>query len=151
MALAMLVCICRLLSPDGKIKKYVGFVGSLCVVSMMMSPIWSVGDFDDLVSDIEYGDEKLSVDALLEYYGEAQRSVCEIDTEEKLRAIIASELGVEEKDFNVDITLSEGENSFFITEARVVIGAKGITIDPYAVKEIIYSMLGVECEIIYGD
>ena len=49
------------------------------------------------------------------------------------------------------LSLSEGENSFFITEVRVVIGVKGITIDPYAVKEIIYSMLGVECEIIYGD
>lgn len=151
MALALLVSICRLLSPEGKIKKYVGFVGSLCVVSLMMFPIWNAIGIEELFPDIEYGDGELSTDALWEYYGEAQRSVCERDTEERLKAIIASELDAELESFEVDITLSEDENSFSVTDARVIIRAEGIAIDPYAVKETISSMLGVECEIIYGD
>ncbi|MBO5883213.1 MAG: stage III sporulation protein AF [Clostridia bacterium] len=149
MALTLFVGICRILSPEGRVKKYVSFVGSLCVVSAILMPLGSIAFAEDIFSDIEYEEDIQSVEALWEYYDTTQKNVCEKDTEDRLEGIISSELEVSSDLFDVDITLQDAEDSFVISDARVIIRKDGIGIDPHAVKRIVFSLLSVECEIIY--
>ena len=149
MALTLFIGICRILSPEGKIKKYVSFVGSLCVVSAMLMPLGGIAFGEDIFSDIEYEDDIQSEETFWEYYDTTQKSACEKDTEERLERIISSDLDISSDLFDVDITLQETEDSFVISNVRVIIRKDGIGIDPHEVKNIIFSLLSIECEIIY--
>ena len=151
--IAFLSGICGILSPEGSVKKYVGLIGSLCVVSSMVLSFGAVGGVSGMIGGILDGiasaEDMYESEDYAVMYEAVLKEAGEEETERRLASLISERTDTVSDSFLVDVEFGEGEGAFIISSVRVTIFREGVSIDPHDVREYVSSLTGAECEIVY--
>ncbi len=100
-----------LISPEGRIKRYVKLIISLCMVSALLSPIMSLSsELDGYIDKIKLGyDDKAQSD-----YAAAEATVAATARENieiELASLICAEFGFDEGEVNIIVTIDSADIS----------------------------------------
>ena len=137
------------IAPETPLKRYIYILISICIIWAALGPI------GELVSTLESGDiDILSGTEIDEDYESVYRETLISGNEksfcELLKAKMGRELGLDEDSFDVyaDMCVSDGE--YKLDSLAVALYGKSVMQDPARIRSYTRSLVGVECEIIYG-
>ena len=155
---AVLVCsLVSMIAPEGKLGKYVTLAGALCILCIAVSPIYSFvseisgADAIDLVDYIfgEYDSDEEN-EVFLDVYEENLLEVGAKNMSGALEIMLCRDMKLDAEHIDVYVELVEGEDKFLVNGVSVVLYDSAIFCDPEELCEYIDTLLGCECEIIYG-
>lgn len=155
---AVLVCsLVSMIAPEGKLGKYVMLAGALCILCVAVSPIYSFvseisgADAIDLVDYIfgEYDSDEEN-EVFLDVYEENLLEVGAKNMSGALEIMLCRDMKLDAEHIDVYVELVEGEDKFLVNGVSVVLYDSAIFCDPEELCEYIDTLLGCECEIIYG-
>ena len=148
-AVAIVVGVCRMLSPDGATKKYLGFVGSLCLICALVSPVagaiasWNTG-FDGMFS---------SVDTEGELYDEIYKSALVNGAKSNAEALICESLltqfNLPDQSLRVTLNISSDGDVYSVESVKVTLMSSALFADPRDISEYINQELGCPCFVEY--
>ena len=153
-----LVCsLVFMIAPEGKLGKYINLAGALCILCVAVSPIYSFvssisgADGEGLYEYIfgEYlaeGEDEV----FLEVYENNLMAMGAENMSVALESLLCRETGVGADEIEVYVELRSGEDEFLAKRVRVVLYGSAVFIEPREISGYIESLLGCECEIIYG-
>ena len=130
----------------GSLKKYMGFIASLCVLCVILSP---VTDALDTLSDFFDGGlfdwvEKSTVEYENEYY-EYLVSYGKENAEEGISALICKEFSIDAENCHVSAEVYEDEGALYLKRIRVILSGRAILKNPYEIEEYLSEIFGCEC------
>lgn len=140
-----------MISPEGDVKKYVRFVGALCVLLTIVTPVYGA-----------ISDGGLSVDGLFPDIGEEGSDYESIYQESLLnggrelansamKGVICRELDIPEESFEVDIRMVEEDGAYIAQSARVILYDSAIFADPRDISALVNERISCECTVVYGE
>lgn len=153
-----LVCsLVYMIAPEGKLGKYVNFAGALCILCVAISPIYSFisgisGAEGEGIYEYIFGEyvAEGEDEVYLEVYEENLMSMSAENMSVALVSLLCRETGVDAEDIEVYVELESGEESFLAKKVSVVLYGSAVFLEPREISGYIESLLGCECEIIYG-
>lgn len=130
----------------GALKKYVGFIASLCVLCIIIAP---ASDALDAISGFFDGGldgwvDENSVKYENEYY-EYLASYGRENAEEGISALICREFSIDAEDCHVSAELSEADGVLCLDRIRVILSGRAIFKDPYKIEDYLTKTFGCEC------
>ena len=156
----VLICsVALMIIPEGKIGKYVRLAGALCVLCVSISPLSSFiealsGIDGNSLPDIIFGEGVLGDGegelSPSDVYEENLMSASSENISLALRSMICREIKVDAENIEVYVELIEGEEEYLPQKVSVVLYGSAVLTDPHLIEEYIDTLLGCECEIIYG-
>ena len=155
---AVLVCsLVSMIAPEGKLGKYVTFAGALCILCIAVSPVYSFvsgisgTDHTDIAEFIfgEYNSDEEN-EVFLDVYEDNLLEVGAENMSGALKIMLCRDMKLDAEHIEVYVELVEGEDKFLVSGVSVVLYDAAIFCDPEELSEYIDSLLGCECEIIYG-
>lgn len=147
---AILNAVVGMISPDGDAKKYVRFLGSLCILCAIVSPIYSAvsgGElsFDGLFSALDGGEnenyEEVYLDALSELSRESAQGA--------LKAQISERFKISEELFDVVIEVENADEKCRISEVTLLLHSTFVSKDPRDILDFVGELTGARCTVIY--
>ena len=150
MAVAVLNAVMGMLSPDGDLKKYVGLLGTLCLLLAMAQPLlgWQ-GEGQGFLADLwdpEMGEETPDYG---EIYGQALTSGGKQNLETLLREQIAQEFSIPEDSLAVSVGLVIEDGEGQVSQVRLTLRDSAVFADPRALTEYINQRLDCPCIVLY--
>lgn len=149
---ALTVGLVGALVPEGDgggLRRYVTFVGSLCVLILLISPITSVLGF---VGDLSDGGFDISLENTTEQYEEQFRqyitSLGEESISVELADVICEEFNISEQECHVKVDTYELQGEMAVGRVTVILSGKAIFQDPYEIEQYITGLLGCECTVV---
>ena len=132
---------------SGGLKKYMGFIVSLCVLSVVISPVTdaleAVSGFFD--GGLREWVEKSELDYESEYYKYLE-SYGKENAEEGISALICREFSIDQDDCHVSALVRENEGNLVLDEIRVILSGRAIFKNPYEIEK--YLTDAFECEVV---
>ncbi|MBQ8849433.1 MAG: stage III sporulation protein AF [Clostridia bacterium] len=149
-SVALLGGIMGMLSPDGDTKKYVRFVGSLCVLCALASPIYGIlsdGEIDiGSLFDYSEGEEAEYEDI----YKSALAAGAKENAEAELKRRICESFELSEKSLDVSLTLGDDGEAYFVESAEVSLHSSAVFADPREISAFVNEICGCACTVVYG-
>lgn len=147
MAVAIFNGVIGMISPEGDVKKYIRFLGALCLLCAMVSPIYSAfaeNDFElDSIFSVEGEDEvdyeQIYSSSLAEGSRDAARDA--------LKAKIMQEFELDAESFDVEIELSEAADKAI--GVRVELHSSAVFADPRDIAAFVNETAECSCTVIY--
>jgi len=133
----------------GALKKYVGFIASLCVLCIIIAPATKVldavseffgGGIDGRIEEYEQSYEE-EYNGYLASYGRE-------NAEEGIRELICEEFSIDPEDCHVSAEVSENDGKLQLDRIRVILSGSAIFKNPYEIEEYLTDIF--ECESIVG-
>lgn len=154
---ALICSLTSMIAPEGKLGKYIAFAGTLCILCVSISPIYSFisdilgAEADDLAEYIfgEY-DRSDEDEGLLDVYEENLMYMGADNMSQGLKSMLCRDMGIKADDIEVYVELIETEEKFIPKKVSVVLYKSAVFYDPREISEYVNSLLGCACEIIYG-
>ena len=148
MAVSLFNAVVGMISPEGDIKKYVRYLGALCLLCVMIVPVYSAlvedkGDIGGLIfghdgmEEIDYG----------KIYEENLASGSIGIAEDALKAQIVKKFDIPSDSFEVKISVSQGGGD--ISGVEVFLHTSAIFADPRDIAAFVNEVLGCTCTVIY--
>jgi hypothetical protein len=139
--------------PTGATQKYLRLLCGLCISASIIVPIFSFlasGEFGPEQINI-LGSEDLTLDS---NYDEIYNRSIGVAQEKNLEKILKNEIiqrfGAKFGDFDLDISIEEKSDEFYISSSRIEIHASGIMLDPNEMKKYVEDRLSCSCEVVYA-
>lgn len=157
---AALICsLTSMIAPEGKLGKYIAFAGSLCILCVSISPIYS---FISWISGADAGARDLAEyifgeydraednEEFLDVYEENLMDMGAVNMSQGLKSMLCRDMGIDAEHIEVYVELIETEKKFIPKKVSVVLYKSAVFYDPREISEYVNSLLGCACEIIYG-
>ena len=149
-SVALLNGIMSMLSPEGDTKKYVRFVGSLCLLCALASPIYGL-----------LSDGKIDTDGLLSYPDEAESGYEEIymnalangakeNAETAIRSRICETFSLSEDSLDVTLELLCDGGKYSVQGVLVTLNNSAVFADPRDISALVNEICGCGCTVVYG-
>lgn len=138
-----------MLAPETSLKRYVSMLIGICLLSATLGPL---GELVGYIENAELG--SVSGDIEKEDYESIYRETLTSGNErafcDLLKSKMARELDIDAESFDIyaDMNMTDGE--YKLESLSVILYGKGIMQSPETLRSYTRSLLGVECEIIYG-
>lgn len=154
---ALVCALVSMIAPEGKLGKYVTFAGTLCILCVSVSPIYSFisgisgADGKDL-ADFIFGEYEMGEDneAFLDVYEENLMDMGAANMSQGLKNMLCRDMKIDGAHIEVYVELFETEDRFLPKKVSVVLYKSAVLLDPRQISEYVNSLLGCECEIVYG-
>jgi hypothetical protein len=150
MSVALIVAVTGMLSPEGDTKKYVRFVGSLCLLCALAAPIMgilSLGTdslpnvlFPDSAEGGEY--EDIYMNALADGARE--------NAEAALKGKLCESFGLSESSIDVLMSIEYDGKKYSVKEVEVILNNSAVFADPREISAYVNGELGCMCTVVYG-
>ena len=141
--------IVSMLAPETSLKKYVSLLIGICILSATIAPISELLGYMKnaelgIVTESPQKEDYESVFKNTLTDGN-ERAFCDL-----LKSKMVRELDIDAESFDVhaDMYISDGE--YKLESLAVILYGKEIMKDPEGLRSYTRSLLGIECEIIYG-
>ena len=149
-SVALLGGIMGMLSPEGDTKKYVRFVGALCLLCALIMPVYGILsegqiDLDSLFSfseETENGYEDVYINALSEGARE--------NAEAEVKKQICESFGLSEESLDVSLELYYDGEKYNVSSATVSLHSSAVFADPREISALVNGLCGCSCSVIYG-
>ena len=132
----------------GALKKYDGFIASLCVLCITIAPAMSA--LDTLAEFFDGGldswIEKSEADYKTDYYAYLATWGRE-NAEEGIRELICREFSIDREDCHVSTDVSEENGELRLDRIRVILSGTAILENPYKIEEYLIDLFGCECSV----
>lgn len=133
----------------GALKKYVGFIASLCVLCIIISPAMKALD---VVSEFFDG----GLDGWLEEHGQSYEdqyygylaSYGKENAEEGIRELICREFSIDPENCHISAEVSESDGKLGLDRIKVILSGSAVFKNPYEIEEYLSDLF--ECECIVG-
>lgn len=149
---ALIVGLIGVLVPEGDgggLRRYVTFVGCLCVLILLISPITRVLGF---VGELSDGGFDISFDKQRDEYDERFKQYIMSLGEESITAeltdIICEKFDISEQECHVKVDTYDAQGQMAIGCVTVILSGKAIFRDPYEIEQYITDLLGCECAVV---
>ena len=150
MSVALTVAVTGMLSPEGETKKYVRFVGSLCLLCALASPIMGIldlgadGSFGLLFPETgeEGGYEEIYMNALADGARE--------NAEDALKGRLCESFGLSRESLDVAMSLEYDGEKYSVCGVEVILNHSAVFADPRDISAFVNSELGCVCTVVYG-
>lgn len=139
------------LAPSDSVKKYIEYIGALCVIGAMIIPIFQVIPSKNDILDIfaGYESEAQNYDEIYNNFwnAEDERALTQALTER-----LADELGLPDEYFCIELCVSQTENSGRVLEGvrLSLTDVRALSANPEIIRGFFLDTAGVECEIVYN-
>ena len=145
---AILNGVIGMISPEGDIRKYVRLIGSLCIISAILSPFVSllsegIPDFDISFGEGEYGQKYEDI------YESALAEGGKSAAEKAVKSEISRRFSLSEEAFDVKLIIDDGGEKITVSSVNVYLGSSFINADPKEIADFVSERLGYSCEVIY--
>ena len=148
-SVSLLNGVVSMLTPEGDIKKYVRFVGSLCVLLAIVVPIFlSIYDGEWRLDEYLGGEVDDSVD-YEQIFEEYMAAGAADNSESALKSEIQDVFGLSPDSFDVELDFLSDGDRYKISSATLYLHSTGITTDPVLISSHISDRIGCDCEIKY--
>ncbi len=146
---ALLVGVIGMMVPTSAgegLKRYVGLLGSLCVLCILIAP---AAEVLEALSGLSRGRlpewlEK-SGEEYSQKYSDFLLSVGKENIEEGIVALLGEQFGIPESEVSVTAEVRERDRELEVVRVTVVLTGRSVLRDPYAIEAYISSLLGCEC------
>lgn len=132
----------------GAVKKYVGFIASLCVLCITVAPamnaIDTLADFFD--GGLDGWIEKSEVDYKTDYYAYLT-SYGRENAEEGIRELICREFSIDLENCHVSAEVSEENGELRLDRIKVILSGEAILENPYKMEGYLSELFGCECSV----
>ncbi len=140
------------LAPTGISRIYIRLLCGLCSIGCIAFPLMSLangdmlssGDFAAIFEPSDKIDEEIA-----EIYNNSLNDATLSSVEESLEGEIISRLSAEYEDIDIEILISNRENTVSVDKIRVYIYPSGYALSPDKISEICQERLSCECEFVY--
>ena len=155
--LIALLCVCissavvRVISPDGVMKKYIEMLCAICIISVVIVPIYQEMSNIDSMGELFVPEGIADETDYDEIYNEYLSQKYIENTCDLLEADLAERLKIANEDIDVRLEVYENDVEVAVRSATVVLDTGAITADPEIIKEFFYERFAAECEIIYDN
>lgn len=146
---ALIVGVIGILVPADGLKKYVVFIGSLCILGILLSPLNALSDFlGELGTDRLYGiadslyDEKKYDEKYREYMSGIG---CEAVADEICR-LLCENFSISDSECHVGVTFSGEGEEVALGRVTVILSGRSVFRDPYEIEDYLSRLLG--CEVV---
>lgn len=146
--------ICEALAPVSEgIGRYVRYIGLLCILAAVISPIAKgiskIGDgsFDDLRDSITEGAEDAEKDHS-EKLKEYLRRFSENEYKAQIGEMLEEMFGVPRDESTVVLTLGTSESGACVKRIQILLEGRSIFKNPYKIEEYFSSLTGAECQVL---
>ena len=145
---AILVGVVEIVSPEGDLKKYVRFAGSLCILLAIVVPVYSF--FADGIPKLDGLMEEGSQESdYNEIFMSAIADGSRATAENVIREGISSRFSLDADRLSVSISICRDGERYFADRATVGLYSSFINVDPVEISDYVSEILGCECEVIY--
>ena len=139
------------LVPSGTSKRYVRLLCGLCSVGCIAFPIFELvakgnGELEHVTELFETGN---AVDNSVEIYNNCLNDASLKNAEEMLKSKIIKELSGNHNDIDVNISLGNNGDEFYIEHVVVYIYPSGYMLNPDKIYDVCENELGKTCDIVY--
>lgn len=143
------VAVIHLLPEGAKSTKQLRLLVSLTLLCTVAAPLgdFTVDGVAEFFSSVtESG--RIDTDAEEKYYA-ALTEMSAAELESVLRSRISSELALSERDLTVTVEAEERDGVFCPTRVAVGLSGTAVFADPYAIEELVESLVGCHCDTYY--
>jgi len=149
MSVALLNGAIGMISPEGDIKKYVRFLGALCLLCAIATPIYGAfadGEiaFDDLFFDLSAKEESYE-----QIYSDALREGAEQTLEVSVKSRLLQKFSLSEEDIDVEIYLEHDGEKYYTDNAEILLHDSAVFADPRDMTAFVNELCGCSCTVIY--
>ena len=149
-AVAVLGGIMGMLSPEGDTKKYVRFVGSLCLLCALVTPVYGILSegqvgLDDLFpfsEETDSGYEEIYMNALLEGARE--------NAEAEVKRQLCEEMELSDGSLDVSLDIRNDGGKYSVVSATVSLHSSAVFADPREISAFVNELCGCPCSVIYS-
>jgi hypothetical protein len=149
---ALLVGLLGALVPEGEgggLRRYVTFIGCLCVLILLISPVTHMLGF---MSELSDGDIDISFDTQDGQYEQQFKqyitSLGEDSITAELTRVICEKFDISEQECHVKIDTYDANGEMAIGRVTVILSGKAIFRDPYEIEQYVNELLGCECTVV---
>ena len=132
----------------GAVKKYVGFIASLCVLCITIAPatnaLDTLSEFFD--GGLDGWIEKSEADYKNDYYAYL-KSYGKENAEEGIRELICSEFSIDREECHISAEVSEENGELRLDRIRVMLSGSAVFKNPYRIEEYLSDLFGCECSV----
>ncbi len=153
MAVAILVGVVGMLTPDGNLAKYVRFAGMLCLLCALASPIVTVlsaltdgdGFAEEILGDIgEKEEERYD-----EIYNNTLMDGSAKYAEEVMKSELTQQFSLPKDSLSVSVELVMENELYQIERVMVVLGEQAVFVDPRQVISFVNERWNCTCTVVY--
>lgn len=146
---ALMVGVIGVLVPADGLKKYVVFIGSLCILGILLSPLTSLANFlVNIGSDGIYGiadslnDEKKYDEKYCEYMSGLGREAIA----DEICRLLCENFSIPDGECHVGVTFSGEGEKVALGRVTVILSGRSVFRDPYEIEDYLSRLLG--CEVV---
>lgn len=149
----MIVGVIGAVVPDGSgdgLKKYVSFIGALCVLCVLISPLGGVVDFVGRLGDGGFDGffDSLSDKGKYEQrYSDYLMSLGRDNISEGVRSLLSEKFGIPSDECRVSVKTREHDGTLAVESVTVILSGRSLFCDPYEIEEYISGLLNCKCTV----
>ena len=146
---AMVVGVCRMLSPDGDTKKYLGFVGALCLICALVTPV--VGAISSWDTDLDgiFSTNDPEEDLYDEIYKNSLANGAKDNAEMLICESLITQFDLPDGSLRVTLNISPDGDMYSVDSVKVTLKRVALFADPRDISEYINQELGCPCFVEY--
>lgn len=140
------------LVPEGEgggLRRHVSFVGALCVLAILISP---VGELMSFLSDLSFHGFGVAGDSTKSEYEEIHAEYLQYASAENLSDSVAEVLcdrfGIPSEQCRVRVRVGSRDGRAVAEQVTVILSGGALLRDPYEIEGFISDLLGCECVVV---
>lgn len=140
------------LVPEGEgggLRRHVGFVGALCVLAILISP---VGELMGFLGDLSFGGFGAAGDSTKSEYEEIYAEYLQYASAENLSdsvaAVLCDRFGIPPEQCRVRVRVGSRDGRAVAEQVTVILSGGALLRDPYEIEGFISDLLGCECVVV---
>lgn len=138
--------------PGGATQRYLRLLCGLCVSASIVLPLFSLlsqGRLELDLNDIFVSRDTEKENNYNEIYNNSIKNAEEKTLENILKNEIIQEFDAKYEDIDIEISIEEKSDEFYISEVFLKIHASGVLLDPHAMKEYVDLRLSCDSTVVY--
>ncbi|MBQ9079790.1 MAG: stage III sporulation protein AF [Clostridia bacterium] len=151
---SLLVGVISILAPEGEgggLRRYVSFIGALCVLALLISPLGELISYLGGLSEDSFDALTGESEARENYenrYNEYLLSLGKENVAVGVIQLLEERFDIPSDECHVKVSAEERDGELYIENVTVILSGKSLFRNPYEIEKYISELLGCECTVI---